>query len=325
MEDLEKKYQEDRISREELQRLRKQLSEEKNTDTEQRLLNKWMNAEPSEQRGAVCDVTLVEVKKGIDRNIGRNRMVFSSLMRRLFRWAAAVLLPVLLFSTAWLYFQNQSLRADKVFVWTKRGERATVSLPDGTEVLLNEESSVHYRVADFTGNKRRVTFDGEAYFSVKQNADKPFFIVAEHLEVEVVGTKFNFRSRIGEQTAEVVLDEGKVNLISLSSQKRLSLNPGHKATLHYATGDFSVEQEAYLHSSAWKNHLLVFRNSPMKDVIRTLEKTYGVTILIDESISPEDPFTGTLTSCNLHESLSIVSASYHLRIHYDNRIIHLKK
>lgn len=314
MENLEKKYRQDRLSRKELELLRQQVNSEERQKMEARLLDIWMN-EDTENETAVSETEIARMKKAIDHRTERE----TKPLRRLgiaMKVAAAILIPVLLISTITLYRQNSRLNSKEIIVSTGGNERAHVTLPDGTNVSLNEESSIHYPAVAFSSGQRHIRFEGEGYFEVKKNPHMPFSIHTCHLEVEVVGTKFNLKARKDEQHAVVTLDEGNVRLTSVLSRQSLAMKPGNKVTLNYQTGNFSLETEPRKETPDWKKRQFVFRNSRLEHVVKVLEKNYAVTIEIAEPARSEDLFTGTITASNLHEALDIVATTYHLIIQY---------
>ena len=91
------------------------------------------------------------------------------------------------------------------------GQRANLTLPDGTNVWLNARSEMRYP-AVFTGNKREITLDGEAYFEVTHNEDKPFVVQTNKCNVEVLGTKFNVEAYSDSEDFCTSLMEGSVRV-----------------------------------------------------------------------------------------------------------------
>jgi transmembrane sensor len=320
MEELENKYRQDKLTPEELNLLRQKINAESTEETEKRLLHTWMNDTLDEKDMSISDNRIQQLKNKIDIKIGR-RKTMQRYIRISIEIAAALLIPALLISTIVLYKQNTNLSAKEIIISTNSGERANVVLPDGTEVALNEESTIHYQSATFNTNSRNIKFNGEAYFKVRKNPEVPFIISTQHLKVEVVGTKFNLLARNNDKTAELTLDEGKVNLTSLLSKNKLSMTPGYKAVLNYQTGLFKIEKDELKIASLWRKHQIVFHNTKLGDVIKSLEKAYNVQIELGSSVELDDLFTGTITSSSLNDALKVIATSYHLRIQYNNNKI----
>ena len=197
-------------------------------------------------------------------------------------------------------------------VGTEYGDRVTVNLPDGTAVTLNESSVLRYRAGAFDGNTREVRFDGEAYFNVKKDADRPFVIHADGLSVKVLGTRFNLLARSTKHTAELSLEKGSVVLTSLLNGESLRMSPSQKAILDKRTGALALSDVATAvdDAMAWKRNEFVFRNEPLRNVLKTLEESYGIAFRVCKRLDMDDFFTGVMPRKNLHEDLKILEESY---------------
>ena len=151
------------------------------------------------------------------------------------------------------------MASEEMVVSTGKGERANITLPDGTAVALNSESSLTYTPRVFNKDKRQIRFEGEGYFQVAKNRDCPFLIDAEGLSVEVLGTTFNLDVRRSRKTAELILEEGSVRFHSLKIGKDALLEPKEKLILDQETGHFVIEKGQDIESeTAWKRRELVF-------------------------------------------------------------------
>ena len=106
------------------------------------------------------------------------------------RWVAAMLLPVCIaFFTYYLIDSSRTMEAPFV-VKANKGDKATIELPDGTNVVLNSASQLSY-LNNFGEKVRRVQLNGEAYFKVAHDEKHPFVVQIGDLEVKVLGTSFN--------------------------------------------------------------------------------------------------------------------------------------
>lgn len=111
------------------------------------------------------------------------------------------------------------------------GQRANLTLPDGTNVWLNARSEMRYP-AVFTGNKREITLDGEAYFEVTHNEDKPFVVQTNKCNVEVLGTKFNVEAYSDSEDFCTSLMEGSVRVSDKGNpSETVLLSPNHMVSL----------------------------------------------------------------------------------------------
>lgn len=182
-----------------------------------------------------------------------------------------------------------------------RGSKiGSLTLSDGTIVFLNAASSLKYPVA-FTGNERRVSITGEAYFEVAKDKNKQFIVDAGNLVTEVLGTHFNINSYENENQKQVTLLEGKVRVSYENEQ--ITLEPGQQAR----TGDElvinnSVDMEDVM---AWKNGVFHFDNTGIEELMRELERWYDLEVIYKEK--PTKTFEGTMPrSLNLTSVLKIL-------------------
>lgn len=194
---------------------------------------------------------------------------------------------------------------------TPRGGQYQVALPDGTRVWLNAASSLRYP-ASFTGKKRIVYLEGEAYFEVAKNAAKPFHVEVKGLDVEVLGTHFNINAYHDEIYAKTTLLEGAVKVKRGDVQKLLS--PGQQA-VSGSSGPLKVIAADSDEVLAWKNGYFYFNKSTLPEIMRQLSRWYDVDIRYEGTI-PDRIFGGEISrSSNASEVLKILELSkVHFRI-----------
>ena len=162
---------------------------------------------------------------------------------------------------------------------TARGQMYPVSLGDGSKVWLNSASSIRYPVS-FTGNERRVTVTGEAYFEVAKNPAKPFIVTVEGMEVRVLGTHFNINAYRDDAQIQIktTLVEGSVKITSASGKPTI-LQPGEQAAVSSA-GAVAVVKDVNLEKEiAWKNALFIFDGDDVKTVMNQLARWYNIEVV----------------------------------------------
>lgn len=322
MNSLIKKYRTDELSPEDLSELRGNTNAMNNQQLEKLILDDWLHEEID--TSSVDDKLLWKIKGKINQEIkpGKDRL---SLILRWTQLAAAILLPVFVIASFYLYHENTALLSSEIVVETGQGERASVTLPDGSIASLNSESRLVYLPKDYNKKERNIHFGGEGYFQVKHDMNIPFLINAQGLQVKVLGTKFNLLVRRTDRTAELALEEGRVSLLSTHTKKQVILDKNQKAILDYATGNITVVYDEHIKDiSAWRRGDMVFRNTPLSQVIRTIEVNYNVRIKIESEDYLNDPFTSTLPVNNLNEVLEVLEHSYHLKAVIHNKEIFLK-
>lgn len=311
MDELEQKYRNDKLNPDELKRLREEVNSMSDDRLEDSLREAWESAEVSSSDADRLD----ELKVRIDQQLFPSHRVVP-LYWKVLRIAAAVLLPLFMIATVYLYQENTVLSQKDFVATTGKGEQVTISLPDGTQVTLNAESRLSYNLSNFNSDERRVVFDGEGYFRVAKNPSSPFSISAKGLKVSVLGTTFNLRARSADATAELSLEEGSVRFQSLKTGQGVILSPNQTAILDQIHGTVTVEESSYTtDASAWRRGELAFRNVPFAEVLKELEEAYHVSIAIEtEEIDYQDDlFTGVLSRTNINEALEVIEHSYHLK------------
>jgi len=188
-------------------------------------------------------------------------------------WSTAACL--LLALGIWSYILPQ--KQGPLVYSTGNGERITLSLPDDSEVQLNANSSLSFDPQQWKDNElREVWLEGEAFFKVEKKASGLKFLVhAGEVNVSVLGTQFNVRSR-GED-AKVMLVEGKVELAV--AEQTITMKPGELAS--YSKTQKAVELETVESEgvTAWKDGISVFNNT-LSEVVKELEILYGVQFII---------------------------------------------
>ncbi len=162
------------------------------------------------------------------------------------------------------------------------GKRSKVVLADGTKVWLNAGSTFEFP-SIFAANKREVNLSGEMYIEVARDEKKPFFVHTNDFNVRVLGTKFNV-SAYKDFTHSVALLEGRIALKS-DSEKLLYVSPNEQATLTQS-GEFIKETVANVDDAkTWVEGYLVFRKTPMTEVLKQIERYYNLSFNYDESVN----------------------------------------
>lgn len=315
---LVKKYISGQLSAEERGELADALASDSNEALTTAMHKVWTEEESD------CPPTpaqLVKMKCAIDTETG----IQQEATRRFPRWftrVAAVLLPLFVLSTAllaYLLYNNGTQSSGTLAFSTTTGQQATVTLPDGSVVSLNENTQLSYSPDALKDGKRTVQLNGEAYFKVKHNDKLPFVVATADADVTVLGTEFDVEARSGEPDVSVILDRGKLNVRASKSDNSQILTSGEKAVVNRKTGEMRVsriEQESY--RSDWQNKALVFNNAPLSEVVKVLAKTYPDKKIVWSGKSRYN-FNGTLPSDNLNEALRIVNLACETNIKTRNK------
>ena len=206
-------------------------------------------------------------------------------LRSVLRYAAAIVGVIVLAAGLAYWFRNKA--EELVVASAAHGQVREMLLPDGTKVWLNQSSVLKYPRA-FEGKERHVYLDGEAYFEVARNHEKPFMVKSPAMDVRVLGTSFNIKCRPDNSFAETTLIEGEVEVKDKSDKGRITLLPGQKAVLNRVTGRMQVKQVDPKMEIVWHNDLIPFEKSSIFQIAAALERFYGVKIiLISSKVLPE--------------------------------------
>lgn len=203
---------------------------------------------------------------------------------------------------------------------TPRGGQYKITLPDGTNVWLNANSSISYPTA-FTGKERNVSITGEAYFEVAGEANRPFTVKVNQMEVLVLGTHFNINAYADESTINTTLLEGAV-LVRAGDAAKL-LMPGKQSRVN-AAGDkvIDVRRVDVNNAIAWKNGYFSFDDADIPTVMRQLSRWYNIEVRYNDKV-PEGTFTGEIgRSLTQEQLLKVLSqARINFKVEDGRRII----
>lgn len=245
--------------------------------------------------------------------------------------AAAILLLVLTTGlSAYLLVDNREmamLGEREVIVRVEKGQRVGLTLPDGSSVLLNSESLLSYR-QDFGQQDREVKFAGEGYFEITKNPEKKFTVKTQFMNVEVLGTAFNFYAYESKEEVELTLVEGKVFLCTNTQpEQTATLEPDSKAVYNKTTGKLKVEPTNTFFETAWQAKELVFRSEPLAEVLQKVERRYGVVIHVDKEELLRETYTGVFDKEELSKVMEILGLhfGFDYRLKEDTVLIKARK
>jgi len=214
-----------------------------------------------------------------------------------------IVATLLLLVTATFFIKTYFENSNFVTIQTAKNEIRTITLPDGSTVFLNENSSIKYAKLF---EQRDVNLKGEAFFNVAKDKEHPFIIHSGETNTQVLGTSFNLNAK-DMANIEVTLLSGKVKF-SNRKNNSVILNPGEKATYNRHTAIFLMKKIKTENSLAWKTKKLSFDNSNIEDVIIDLQNYYNVEISMDTK-NEKCTFTGTFENPKIEEVLDVLSYS----------------
>ncbi len=190
-----------------------------------------------------------------------------------------------------------------------------VQLPDGSNVTLNKNA--HIVFAKDMGHKRLLRLDGESFFEITPDKARPFRIKAGKTNVTVLGTSFNVRKKQESKDIEVVVKSGKVK-VSKAGIKPVILEKDE--ALLYLNGQPIKTTITQLDPNylSWYEQKLVFINSPLKEVLEVIEKTYHIPVKMQTENLNALHISTTLEGLNIDEVLSSICLTLNLEKRTDN-------
>ena len=245
-----------------------------------------------------------------------------TIRMNLWKWAAAIVLPICIaFFTYYLIDSSQTVGAPFI-VKADKGDKATIELPDGTNVVLNSASQLSY-LNNFGENVRRVQLNGEAYFKVAHDEKHAFIVQVGDLEVKVLGTSFNVSAYEDAKDVTVVLLEGKVGVYA----QKIShiMKPGDKIEYNKATHKITATQVHPNDYIEWTKGNMYFEKESLENIMKTLSRIYDVEIRFDSNKLPNEYFTGTIPGGGIQNALNILMLTSPFYYEMDGSVIVLKE
>ncbi|MDM1407010.1 FecR domain-containing protein [Myroides sp. DF42-4-2] len=204
------------------------------------------------------------------------------------RVACSILFMIGSFLTSYLLFEPHVPPAQEEYlIYTNvAGSRKTVTLADGSVVLLNGQARLQFTQND---SLRLAWLEGEAFFDVVKNVQKKFVVKHEDLEVEVIGTQFSVNT--WGQEKQVALLSGKV-LAKLGNGEQLYLKPNEQLLWNTNLGEVKRVKSDVDQQLSWRHDQLVFDNLPMVQALEQINQFYGVSFVIHDPVLAQKRITG---------------------------------
>lgn len=300
------------------------------TDLEKRELNlwiasnselqEWLEMQLRESENVMDEAQQIRILENIHRKIDKQnqkKFAFPSWLKN----AAAIAL--VLITTGSIFYAIRSNKSEPTYyssVEAMRGQKSNITLPDGTKVILNSESTLKYNT-DFYQKSREIALDGEAFFEVAKNTNLPFVVEVGNLSIKAVGTAFNVRAYSNENIVSTTLTEGKVSV--KTPYETMDLIPNER--MEFSRDEKKLEKiqlENAKLSLGWLNDQLSFENTTLAVVASNLSRIYNVEIELSSESIKQQRFTGIISNNSLQSVLRILSLTSPIRYTIkDNKVI----
>ena len=258
-------------------------------EEEKRILD-WVEASEENREAFLKERMMFHVALFSNRQDAKKKTVhLTPILKWGMRAAAVIMIGVCGYFMTNDYLYNKLAQPQTVTV--PAGQRAQITLADGTRVWLNAQSTLTY-TSNFGRDERNVELDGEAYFEVAKNKDIPFYIHTEMNNVRVVGTCFNVCAYKGSKEFETTLVEGIVDIYPANNNKVITRLQKDEFFANY-DGKYKKTILPSYEYLRWKEGLYCFDDVPFSGILDKLEKYYNVKITVaDPELLNYDSCTG---------------------------------
>lgn len=258
-------------------------------------------------------------------------------------WYAAAAISALTIFTAYLFFSDTrspqyiTFRNAKDLVEQINTGTALlkIKLEDGSIVVLQPKSSLSYP-HHFKQNQREVSLQGEGYFLISKNPKRPFFVYNKNTITRVVGTSFIIRTNKQTEQTEVIVKTGKVMVFPNVKKKLFSTDSKVILTPNQRTA-YSPDKEQFetslvpdpvplvSHDQHPVKNTCSFEDTPIPEVLKGLQQTYGIEIIIEDQKLNADTFTGDISGQNLYKKLDLICHAVKARYEISGTRIMIKE
>lgn len=230
---------------------------------------------------------------------------------RMFPWLARIAAAVILvIGFTFIFYQYQNLQSNDLniqnMVQTDESGQKVIELTDGSKVWLNRNSELLYPES-FEGETRTIYLKGEAFFEVTPDKNKPFIVHSGSSKTTVLGTSFNLRAYSKEDEVKLTVVTGKVAFTLADDKEGVIVTPGDAAVLFNDTKLISQYRNEDVNFLSWKTRQLQFDDSPMGQLIQSLENHYNIDIEVEQSETLNCRFTGDFQQTDIESAIKVIT------------------
>ncbi|KAB4188589.1 DUF4974 domain-containing protein [Bacteroides uniformis] len=286
-------------------------------DDQTLLNNKFVKQEMENQWGMDPEVSIEhltdkkEIWKRVSGHIDAGKRQNSRYRNPFLRWYGVVATILLIFSVGTMFFYHSEKDSYIYVVCTGNQDRNIFTLDDGTNIRLGAGSKLTYP-DQFPSDKRVVKLDGQAFFDVASDTQRPFSVEVGNVIITALGTSFEVFCDKHNNTVETILLTGRVKVdcrvANDGQQQSRQLEPNQKLTVCLNTGKINIEAENADRYSAWRNYNgLDFNNEQLSVIIPRLEYWYGCKIHCDSEEILSERFSFKVKNESLDRILDLMS------------------
>ncbi|SFK40971.1 ferric-dicitrate binding protein FerR, regulates iron transport through sigma-19 [Porphyromonadaceae bacterium KH3CP3RA] len=246
------------------------------------------------------------------------------------RYAGVAVVAILLMVVGVRLFYKGSDQTVWVEVRTgAKSEPQTIRLSDGSIVRLNASSLFRYP-EKFSAREREVYLNGEAYFSVMKDDRHNFIVHTDKQRINVLGTEFNVFGYSSDPYTITTLVNGKVKLGTYDNEGNLKnevvMHPNQQVYFDKQSYQTTLSEVNTLDATSWMKGIYSFRDAPLEEIARRLEKIYGVTIIIPDEVDRKEKYTGKFFAHQTKDEIAnVLNFKRQFRLQFSDDTIFLQK
>ena len=284
-----------------------------------------LESDETEYKGLDFEGTLHKIHHTINLHDSQAHKFEFRFVKQFYLWtrlAAAILLVLLVSGGVWFIGHNGLFQEEVFHTFTSvRGQSSMVTLPDGTRVWLNGESSLKYS-SNYGRTSRNVNLSGEGFFKVKKNKDLPFVVNACEVKVTALGTSFNIDAYSPGNQVVITLEEGRVKTESMDLSE--ILDPGMQ--LIAKKNQFEIKHVDTEIFTSWHRGKIVFKNETLETITNQMGKMYDVNFVFKNDTLKSFRYRGTIQLDNsILKAMEKLSISTNIEYEVKGNNVYLMK
>lgn len=292
-------------------------------------LNKWLESQLTDSQQTVDPDIKIRMLENIRSRtsydtalhvaIGKKNNNFKFYLRKVSN-VAAILFPFVIIFSIYLYLKPHKTELFEVIA--DKGEKASLTLPEGSKVAINSDSKITY-YNDYNQKNRYVKLAGEAYFEVKHNPEKIFIVECGDIKVRVLGTSFGIKTYENEDNISIVLNSGKIQLTT--PKEEIEMAPNHRIIYNKARQTTTCERVNADDYTDWKQNRLRFENESLETIMKTISRMHNINIVFEDPQLKSQRFTGTIDNTNIKSVLDAIKLTSLIDYRSEDGIVLLYK
>ncbi len=298
---------------------------------ETKQLDKWLEADAEHQKifqqykktwesASLYDGNMPDFEASVEADLAKlkrelatgNEAIVRRLVprKKIVAIAGMAAVGLLLLGMLWFLFLPDTT---PVTAQTGEGEKLEITLPDGSSIFLNENTTVSYDKQNFNKKSRQVTLQGEAFFEIEKDPSRAFIVQAGNTETKVLGTSFNIKAKPIDSLVQIAVWTGKVAFGNIQSEPLLLTK--NMAAVYNKNKKLSAREDYFdPNIAAWKTGELFFDETPLPDVLMVLEKYFRVDIEWGGSSFDNCKLSSRFDADSIEKIMEILEVTFQLKI-----------